>query len=120
MKRMDATLEVLQKLKCGQNIFRRPLIEKMAVEVVALSKSAGLESESLALPEIKVEYHAPVPSQEDKKKAEVGATKLIKEHGYNNLPKIIALLCIENVRLVKEIQEHRAARGIEPLKVFEV
>ncbi len=33
---------------------------------------------------------------------------------------MLAALCLENVRLVKEINEHRAARGIEPLKTFKV
>lgn len=41
-------------------------------------------------------------------------------YGYNNLPKMLAALCVENVRLTKEVNEHRAARGIDPLETYEV
>lgn len=65
-------------------------------------------------------YQSPELTDEDRKKAEADARALIKKYGFNNLPKMLAALCVENVRLVKEIQEHRAARGIAPLEVFEV
>lgn len=65
-------------------------------------------------------YQRPELADEDKAKAERDAKDLVKKHGFNNLPKMLALLCIENVRLVKEIQEHRAARGIDPLPTHEV
>src|SRR3972149_3970982 len=58
-------------------------------------------------------YASPELTDENKKKANEDANKLIKKHGYNNLPKMLAYLCIENVRLVKEINEHRAARSID-------
>jgi hypothetical protein len=67
-----------------------------------------------------MEYQRPELTDEDRKKAEADAQALIKKYGFNNLPKMLAALCVENVRLVKEIQEHRAARGIEPLETFEV
>ncbi len=67
-----------------------------------------------------MDYQRPELTDEDKRKAEVEAKRLIQQHGYNNLPKMLALLCVENVRLVKEINEHRAARGIDPLPVYEV
>lgn len=65
-------------------------------------------------------YTRPELTDDDRKKAEADAQALIKKYGFANLPKMLAALCIENVRLVKEIQEHRAARGIAPLEVFEV
>jgi hypothetical protein len=66
------------------------------------------------------DYTRPELTDEDRRKAEADAMDLIKKYGFSNLPKMLAALCVENVRLVKEIQEHRAARGIEPMKVFEV
>jgi len=35
--------EVQQKLKCGQNLFRAPLIEKLMLEVEQLAKEEGKE-----------------------------------------------------------------------------
>lgn len=63
-------------------------------------------------------YQRPELTDADKATAERDCKALIKKYGYNNLPKILAALAVENVRLVKEIQEHRAARGIDPLPVF--
>jgi len=65
-------------------------------------------------------YNRPELTSEDMKKAEEDARKLVKKYGYSNLPKMLAALCVENVRLTKECQEHRAARGLEPLPIFEV
>jgi phosphopantetheine adenylyltransferase len=65
-------------------------------------------------------YNRPELTDDDKKKAEADAMRLVKKYGFNNLPKMLAALCIENVRLTKEINEHRAARGIDPLETFEV
>lgn len=69
---------------------------------------------------LKPSYIRPELSEEDKATAERDCKKLIQKYGYNNLPKILAALAVENIRLVKEINEHRAARGIEPLPTFEV
>lgn len=66
------------------------------------------------------EYKRPELTEEDKRKAEADAMTLIRKYGMGNLPKMLAALAVENVRLVKEIQEHRAARGIAPLETFEV
>jgi hypothetical protein len=67
-----------------------------------------------------MDYTRPEITAEDKATAERDSKALVKKYGYNNLPKILASLAVENVRLVKEINEHRAARGIDPLPVFEV
>ena len=67
-----------------------------------------------------IEYKSPELTAEDTAKAEANAKLLIRKWGFGNLPKMLAALCVENVRLTKEIQEHRAARGIEPLKTFEL
>lgn len=64
-------------------------------------------------------YTRPELTVEDKAKAEADALKLVKKYGFANLPKMLAALCVENVRLVKEVNEHRAARGIDPLETFE-
>lgn len=65
-------------------------------------------------------YQRPELTDADKATAERDSKALVKKYGYNNLPKILAALAVENVRLVKEINEHRAARGIDPLPTFEV
>lgn len=65
-------------------------------------------------------YTRPELTEEDRKQAEAAAKKLIRKYGYNNLPKMLAALCIENVRLTKEVNEHRAARGVDPLETYEV
>lgn len=65
-------------------------------------------------------YKCPELTEEEKKKAEADALKLIKKYGFGNLPKMLAALCVENVKLTKEINEHRAARAIAPLETFEV
>jgi hypothetical protein len=67
-----------------------------------------------------MQYTRPELTEADKKQAELDAMKLIRKWGYSNLPKMLAALCLENVRLVKEINEHRAARGIDPLPTYEI
>ena len=118
---LPSTLEVMHKLKCGQNIFRRPLIEKMMAEVSELSKalSTDLDHYIEPLPEFKTKYHAPVLTLEERNKAQAYAKKMIDKYPHRQRT-FIAVLCIENMRLVKEINEHRAARGIDPLPVHEV
>lgn len=51
--------------------------------------------------------------------AHMYAAKLIRKHGLNKMPVLVDLVILENTRLVKEIQEHRAARGLEPLPTVE-
>jgi hypothetical protein len=65
-------------------------------------------------------YTRPELTQDEKKVAELCVNKLLRKYGYSNTAKIVAALAIENVRLVKEINEHRAALGIAPLEVYEV
>jgi len=65
-------------------------------------------------------YTRPELTKDDSRDAMDRARKLIVKYGVSNFGKIIAALCVENVRLVKEIQEHRAARGIDPLETYEV
>jgi hypothetical protein len=110
------TLEVMNKLKCGQNIFRRPLIEKAMAEVGELAKKCPIEVEPL--PEIKTQYYRPILTAEEKAKVQEYAKKAM--NSTLNYASLIVLLCAENMTLVKEVNEHRAARGIEPLPTFEV
>lgn len=66
------------------------------------------------------EYTRPELTEEDKKQAQQAAQSLLRKYGYTNFPKMLAALCLENVRLVKEVNEHREARGIALLETFEV
>lgn len=52
--------------------------------------------------------------------ARMDAAKLIRKYGMNKALEIITLLAIENVRLTKEINQHRAVRDIEPLETYKV
>lgn len=79
--------------------------------------NAALAKNKTSQPET---YTRPELTDEDKKQAEADAKNLLKKYGYTNFPKMLAALCIENVRLIKEINEHRATLGIEPLPTFEV
>lgn len=65
-------------------------------------------------------YTPPQLTDADRRQAEEDAKGLFRKYGIRNITIMLAALCLENVRLVKEINEHRAARGIEPLKTFEV
>lgn len=68
----------------------------------------------------KTDYTRPELTEEDQKNAAQDYQRLIKKFGYGNLPLMMKALCLENMRLVKECNEHRAARGIAPLPTFEV
>lgn len=70
--------------------------------------------------ETPAEYIRPNITQKMKYDAEKSARELITKYGFNNINKIVGALAVENMRLVAEINEHRAARGIDPLPVFEV
>jgi hypothetical protein len=118
ISQFPTTLEVMHKVKCGQNIFRKTTIQSMLDEFFNLAEQAGVDVVTAEMDRPRMEYHAPVLSIEEKEKAQQYAINAINKGGtYRN---IIVALCAENMRLVKEIQEHRAARGIEPLPVFEV
>lgn len=62
------------------------------------------------------------PELEEKEiiQARMDAQKLMRKYGMNRWAAMLSALVLENVRLVKEINEHRAARGIAPLETFEV
>jgi hypothetical protein len=66
------------------------------------------------------EYTRPELTAEDHDKAEAYARATFRKYGIGKVVIMVAALCLENVALVKEINEHRAARGIAPLEVFEV
>ena len=65
-------------------------------------------------------YPRPELTEADNAQAAADARTLIRKYGMNNAMKIIAALALENVRLAKEVNEHRAARGFEPLPTFKV
>ena len=66
------------------------------------------------------DYIRPELTKAEMQAAQNDAGKLFRKYGLRNVGNMILMLCIENMRLVKEINEHRAARGIAPLEVFEV
>lgn len=66
------------------------------------------------------DYTRPELTDDEITQAQDDARRLIRKYGMLQAVKIIALLAIENVKLSKEVNEHRAARGIEPLKTYEV
>ena len=65
-------------------------------------------------------YQRPELTAEDRTQAEQYAAQVFRRYGIGKVTLMIAALALENIRLVKEINEHRAARGIEPLPTFEV
>jgi len=67
-----------------------------------------------------MDYTRPELTETELIQARMDAQKLIRKAGMKNLPVMFGNLCVENIRLVKEINEHRAARGIAPLEVHEV
>jgi hypothetical protein len=66
-----------------------------------------------------MEYKRPELEEKDLILAKMDVAKLVRKY-YRSRDQIIELLAIENVRLTKEVNEHRAARGIDPLPVFKV
>lgn len=66
------------------------------------------------------DYIRPNLTTKEQYDAEKDAKELIRKYGMSNAIKIITLLAVENVRLTKEINEHRAARGIDPLPTYKV
>ena len=67
-----------------------------------------------------MEYTRPELTKEEKLAANKDAQNIFRKHGINGVGIALVMLCMENRRLVKEINEHRAARGIAPLQTFEV
>jgi len=66
------------------------------------------------------DYTRPELTADEKNKAQADANTLFRKYGIKGVILALAGLCFENRRLVKEINEHRAARGIAPLETFEV
>jgi len=67
-----------------------------------------------------IPYTRPELTAEDHAQAEAYAAQQFRKYGLMKMTVLIAALVLENMCLVKEINEHRAARGIDPLPVFEV
>ena len=67
-----------------------------------------------------MDYTRPELTPEEKHQCNIDAKELIRKYGMGKVFVIIDALVIENVRLTKEINEHRAARGIDPLKTYKV
>ncbi len=65
-------------------------------------------------------YTRPELTEEERILAANDAQKLVRKYGMTNLGQMLGMLVLENTRLVKEIQEHRKARGFEPLPTFKV
>ena len=65
-------------------------------------------------------YTRPELTPEEQHQCNLDAKALIRKYGMGKVFVIIGALVIENVRLTKEINEHRAARGIEPLPTYKV
>lgn len=66
------------------------------------------------------DYTRPELNDEEKAQAKRDAETTFRKFGLKGMVLALAGLCFENRRLVKEINEHRAARGIAPLETFEV
>ena len=66
------------------------------------------------------DYTRPELTAEEKTKAKHDAETTFRKYGLKGITLALVGLCFENRRLVKEINEHRAARGIAPLETFEV
>lgn len=67
-----------------------------------------------------MDYQRPELEEKDLIQARMDAAKLIRKYGMNKLKDMLQALIVENVRLTKEINDHRAARKIELLKTYEV
>ena len=65
-------------------------------------------------------YTRPELDAKDREQAENYARATFRKYGVGKVVVMVASLCLENVRLLKEVNEHRAARGIDPLPVYEV
>lgn len=67
-----------------------------------------------------MDYTRPELNDEDVANANTYAAVLFRKNGLRNVTKILSVLILENIKLAKEVNEHRAARGIAPLETFEV
>lgn len=67
-----------------------------------------------------MDYKRPELTIDEIDAAEKKAKSIFRQYGLNGLVKALADLVVENMRLLKEINEHRQARGIDPLPVHKV
>jgi len=67
-----------------------------------------------------IDYVRPELEEKDLIQARMDAAALVRKYGMKRLPEMLQALVIENVKLTKEINEHRTARGIEPLPTYKV
>jgi hypothetical protein len=67
-----------------------------------------------------MDYTRPELTAEEKHKAKELAQQTIRKFGFSGMLVAVTGLLIENMKLTKEIQDHRAARGISPLEVYKV
>lgn len=74
----------------------------------------------MTTPTTETKYPRPELTKDEMKAAQEDAKQLFRKYGLRNVGNMILALCLENMRLVKEVQEHRKARGIEPLPTFKV
>jgi hypothetical protein len=66
-----------------------------------------------------MEYIRPTLTKDEESKAEKAAKGVMRKFGIQGVVMGLAQLCRENMLLLKEVNEHRAARGIAPLPVVE-
>jgi hypothetical protein len=64
-------------------------------------------------------YTRPTLTKEEEQKAEQAAKGVMRKFGIQGVVLGLAQVCRENMILLKEVNEHRAARGIEQIKALE-
>jgi len=64
-------------------------------------------------------YDRPEVDEETRKQAAAFALRLVRSRDNTKQIAVLTQLLWENARLVLEVNEHRAARGFEPLRVFD-
>jgi hypothetical protein len=65
-------------------------------------------------------FPRPEPTDMDKVQAHAEADALLKKFGMGHLRDMLAYLVLENVMLVRHVNELRVKLNIEPLKTFDV
>ena len=70
--------------------------------------------------EPKQPYTRPELTQDEANRAQEYAQGMLRKYGIAKAVTVIAVMAMENMKLVKEIQEHRAALGYEPFPEYRV
>jgi ribosomal protein L31E len=65
-----------------------------------------------------MDYNRPEATEEDIKAVATYGAKATNGKSVREIRNFILLILIENVRLTKEVNDHRAARGIAPLPTY--